>query len=1413
MPRSSRRRAASASPSESSLSDSDLSSFLSSSESEEKRPARRSSARSSTHPPRKKGALYRSLPQGSQQASQTRNAPDQAPEKQSTPSTAPRTQNPAEQDGTSRHNRKVCLIVTVVIVALLLALGGVGVWYSRDKLFSSDTSDASTSSTPPASGKAASSATNASLTALITSTVPVLGTSTVGHSNSAATASASDSGSTSTALAISSSQSYNLSRECSGSGFFDCFSFDSDKGISKSTATSNGLVSVTNTSAFLRLNSWTDIDGDQVRPYMFMEMATTYRYGLLIVDVPKIPWGCGAWSSIFSNTLEGISLMTQSTPTVIASDDGCKIGSSSIMTGTPLEGHTDCSNSSFVDGYSGCSVQNPSTSSYGEAWNNANGGVFATLLDETDLYMWQFPRAAVPSTIDQPNPSQWGLPLAAWPASSCSTNYFSEQTVAITLGVCGVRPEANWTGYCAAAAADCAEYVQTGSNIANAVWEFNYLRLYSISSNSSSDAATASDDSTSSVAPTEAAPLKRTVKRKRAAATKAAVPAAEEALKDRYADLTALLTAVRKDMDRYPDALVLTQVGMFFEAYFEHAAVVASALGFRLTSKEFGARDSKKSQPMSGFPVADLLKHVSTLVEAGHKVVIVEEFKEAGSVGGATKRKVTRVVTPGTGVDESFVQMEKMNFVLGLGVAEGTTAGEIGMAYRDISTGASFTRVSTLSSLRDDIHLVQPKEVVVDERLKATELGERVLALLKGEQQRESLMVSSVSTSAVPSLSGSPPSPQSAAESVLLAYLANTLVSMPIPKSSTTFVDPASVVQMDSVTLKSLEIRESLRGGIKGSLLQTVKRTMTPGGTRLLTERLCAPSTDLRTIQTRLNLVSAFHDSLPESRLYLRPILRSLDDTPRLLQRLYLRRGSAFDLLGLKRTMRALDTIRTEIDARVPTLEEVQAVEYDEGHTEEIVAIRHLVEKLGDYTTLPDEIEAAIDEEAVMRQQKEAERKAALKGELGERAVEREEEEAARKGGGEEELWGDKPHPWIIKPSFSSALSDLHTELVQLRRSAFQLQEELRTTYASKGLTLRYVLKVGPAVHVHQNHGYAKIEADSNALQYQKSGSTRVYVLKKWVDLYNKITAVSTKIQELESETMDILRTRVLDNYDNLLQTADALAELDVAMSFAELAQEKRWNKPIVDESKSLDIVEGRHPTVENALLVQNRQFTANSVAFRHPDDAGSDPSLIHVLTGPNMAGKSTFIRQTALIIILAQAGSFVPAQSARVGIFDKVYSRVGARDELDRDRSTFMIEMDEATSILEGATSRSLVLLDELGRGTSPIDGLAIAYAALEHLTHVNRSRTLFATHYHRLGDLLGYDENDPRGKGEWEGIEFWCTNVEEADDSVRYIHEVRRGLNSDSAGLIIARLAGMPVRAIQVATDLKQRFLAGEV
>ncbi|GAA6029124.1 hypothetical protein JCM8097_001611 [Rhodosporidiobolus ruineniae] len=871
--------------------------------------------------------------------------------------------------------------------------------------------------------------------------------------------------------------------------------------------------------------------------------------------------------------------------------------------------------------------------------------------------------------------------------------------------------------------------------------------------------------------------------------------------------MTALEKAVREDLARYPDAILLTQVGSFFESYFEQARTVSKVLGIKLTSKVFGkASDAEKTRhAFCGFPLAQLEKHVSVLVQEGHKVVIVEEFKERGD--DRIVRKVTRVVTPGTGVDEAFVSIDKPNYVLALGVVEGASkTEEIGMAYRDVSTGASFTRTSRLSSLRDDLRLVAPREVVVDQQVEGTKLGKAIMEVLEGEQRREGLAVSSTSTEAVPSSSTSVRSPVSAAEDVILSYLATTLVTTPPPRRKATFIDPASVMQLDAVTLQSLEIRESLRGGTRGSLLGAVKRTVSPGGLRLLSERLCNPSTELSTINDRLSLVSSFIDGMPHVRQYLASLLRELDDTPRVLQRLALRRpNAANDLLSLKRTMCALEQIRAAVEEAVPL--DVEAAQ-EAGFTEEEHRVVHaLLERMGEYRALADEIEAAVDEEALAAKEAADERKAALVAEFGDGAAEREKEDRAVKGGEEEGLWGER-QPWVIRADFSTSVGRLHSELLSLRQQAYDLQSHLRTKYTSKNLTLRTVLKVGPGVHAYSKDGLSKLEADPKAVMHQKSGSTRVYVVQEWVDLHRKITAVQENILALEAEAMQVLIARTLERYHDLLQTADALAELDVTLGFAELAAEQGWERPVLDESKSLEIVGGRHPTVENALMSQNRSFDPNDVAFFHPDDNPKSPSLIHVVTGPNMAGKSTYLRQTAIIVLLAQAGSFIPASSARIGICDRIFSRVGARDELDRDRSTFMIEMDEATSILENATSRSLVLLDELGRGTSPLDGVSIAYGALDHLTHTNRCRTLFATHFHALGALLEVDEKDPLAKGKWEGVEFWCTDVVEEENAVRFPHSIRRGLNVDSGGLTIARLAGMPAKAVLSAMEVRERL-----
>jgi len=264
-----------------------------------------------------------------------------------------------------------------------------------------------------------------------------------------------------------------------------------------------------------------------------------------------------------------------------------------------------------------------------------------------------------------------------------------------------------------------------------------------------------------------------------------------------------------------------------------------------------------------------------------------------------------------------------------------------------------------------------------------------------------------------------------------------------------------------------------------------------------------------------------------------------------------------------------------------------------------------------------------------------------------------------------------------------------------------------------------------------------------------------MYFYPAWTELHHSIESAMVAIRNLERDSIGSLVDEVRAKYDDLQRTADGLAQLDLTNSLAVLAKELNLVRPVVNDSQSLSIQDGRHLAVERALTSSGRQFTTNSLVMDHPN------SFVHCLTGPNMAGKSTFLRQSAIIVILAQAGSFVPAKSCEIGIVDRVFSRVGARDELDRNKSSFMVEAEEAACILNESTSRSLVLLDELGRGTSPIDGISIAYATLEHIVAVNKARTLFATHFHRLGHLIPH--GDYAGKDEWHGLEFWCTDVRE--------------------------------------------------
>jgi DNA mismatch repair ATPase MutS len=383
------------------------------------------------------------------------------------------------------------------------------------------------------------------------------------------------------------------------------------------------------------------------------------------------------------------------------------------------------------------------------------------------------------------------------------------------------------------------------------------------------------------------------------------------------------------------------------------------------------------------------------------------------------------------------------------------------------------------------------------------------------------------------------------------------------------------------------------------------------------------------------------------------------------------------------------------------------------------------------------------------------------------------------------EHYSDDKDAWIMKPAASPTLKRLHEELAALAIEKQNLGKDLCERLEATSLTLRFTPGLGHICHVRGKD--MKIDL-SDVRSVSSSKSTRSFHHPEWTNLGQRIDQCKIHIRAEEQRVFHELREEVIHNIIKLRRNAAVLDEFDIACSFATVAAEKHWTRPILNKTSIHKIVGGRHPTVEGGLEEEGRSFITN-------DCFVGDVQRTWLITGPNMAGKSTFLRQNALITILAQVGSYVPAEYAEIGLVDQIFSRVGSADNLYRDQSTFMVEMLETATILKHATPRSFVIMDEIGRGTTPEDGTAVAYACLHHLYHINKCRTLFATHFHDLADMVV--------KEGMEGVGFYCTDVEEdgKGEGFRYVHRLREGVNRRSHALKVARLAGLPEEAIAVA------------
>ncbi|MBN2631233.1 MAG: DNA mismatch repair protein MutS [Rhodobacteraceae bacterium] len=791
-------------------------------------------------------------------------------------------------------------------------------------------------------------------------------------------------------------------------------------------------------------------------------------------------------------------------------------------------------------------------------------------------------------------------------------------------------------------------------------------------------------------------------------------------------------------------ALLFYRMGDFYEMFFDDAVAAAQALDIALTKRGFHLG---QPIPMCGVPVHAAEGYLLTLIRKGFRVAIAEqledpaEAKKRGSKS-VVKRDVVRLVTPGTLTEDALLDARRHNYLC----AWAEVRDDAALAWADISTGEFRVMPCPLARLSPELARLAPREVLVSEARDrdiapiVDDMAAALTPLSRGSFDSVSAEKRLCALFGVTSLDafGSFDRAEVAAMGALVDYLDLTQRGK-LPLLRPPIRESAGgAMQIDLATRRNLELTQGLSGGRDGSLLTAIDRTVTPGGARLLERRISAPSCDLPTIHARHEAVRFL---LEQGRLRedLRSHLRRVPDIDRALSRLALDRGGPRDLAAIRAGL-------TQAAAMRPLLPD----------TTELLA--EATTSLGGHDALIDLLDRALVAEPPL---------------------------LARDGG-------------FIASGYDPDLDATRALRDEGRRVIGRMQADYATAAGVPGLKIKHNNVLGYFIEVTTTHEPALRAKPDLFIHRQTTAGQVRFSTMDLSNLETRILNAGNHALEIEKRHYDSLKQAILDRSGPIAATARALAEIDLAAAFADLASAEDWAEPKVDTSHAFTVTGGRHPVVERALKRQGAgPFVANDCALT----PGTTPA-IWLLTGPNMAGKSTFLRQNALIALLAQAGSFVPATSAHIGLVSQLFSRVGAADDLARGRSTFMVEMVETAAILNQADDRALVILDEIGRGTATYDGLSIAWATLEHLHEVNRCRALFATHYHEMTALAG----------KLDGVENATVTVREWNGDVIFLHEVRKGAADRSYGVQVARLAGLPQTVIDRAKTVLDALEKGE-
>ncbi|QCM11598.1 DNA mismatch repair protein MutS [Agrobacterium tumefaciens] len=800
-----------------------------------------------------------------------------------------------------------------------------------------------------------------------------------------------------------------------------------------------------------------------------------------------------------------------------------------------------------------------------------------------------------------------------------------------------------------------------------------------------------------------------------------------------------------------PGSLLFYRMGDFYELFFEDAVEASRSLGITLTKR---GQHMGHDIPMCGVPVHAADDYLQKLILRGYRVAVCEQVEDPAEAKkraskSVVRRDVVRLVTPGTLTEEKLLSPTESNYLMALARIRGSADAQFALAWIDISTGVFRLAETTLTRLLADIWRIDPRELIVadslfhDEELRPVfdVLGRVAVpqpAILFDSATAEGRIARYFNVSTLDGF-GTFSRVEMAAAAAAVAYVEKTQIAERPPLGAPERESAASTLFIDPATRANLELVKTLSGERDGSLLHALNRTVTGGGARLLAERLMSPLTDPEKINARLDAVAYLIDdvSLCDG---LRDALKHVADMPRALSRLALERGGPRDLGAIRQGLVSAEKI---------------AAILDDGLLPDELAMA-----LKDLKALPGALEAMLG--------------SMLADDL----------PLLKRDGG------------FLREGANPELDEVRALRDQSRRVIAGLQLKYADETGIKSLKIKHNNVLGYFIEVTAGNAdvmMATDEAKARFIHRQTMAGAMRFTTTELADLESRIANAAAQALTMELEAFARMVEAVVQQAEAIKAGAAALATIDVASSLAYLATEQAYCRPIVDASMTFAIRGGRHPVVEQALRRQSAgPFIANNCDLSATE--GGKNGAIWLLTGPNMGGKSTFLRQNALIAILAQIGSFVPAEAAHIGVVDRLFSRVGASDDLARGRSTFMVEMVETAAILNQATDRSLVILDEIGRGTATFDGLSIAWAAVEHLHEVNRCRGLFATHFHELtvlSEKLGRLSNATMRVKEWEG-------------DVIFLHEVGPGAADRSYGIQVARLAGLPASVVERAREV---------